>query len=261
MSYYPLLKAPGCRGEVVIHNFPPNNWEVKKPSLQYVSITWTDGKKWNSAVLDTIRANESKVYMEDDLPTMCDALPLISLVSKPLPATSLSLPETQEKTFLPSWRASLTLKSKLASTNYQGELDPFPKGASLLSFSPFLQYGCDVRNYLLLINIEKDPRYRTAWLNVYDSSHLSNPVHSEVIQNNSISIIDLDKFVSNPTALYISTCAEITGVPLYMATDKQGTQLSLEHTHPPMSYGLFGLRQNIQKTLKKNFMSKIKSNS
>ena len=45
----------------------------------------------------------------------------------------------------------------------------------------------------------------------------------------------------------------IIGVPLYVSHSSFDDSLSIEHTHPPGSFSLFGQRNKIQNLIKKNF--------
>ena len=156
--FYPILQAPNCQGRTVVHNYPPNNWEIRRNCKKNINITWSDGIIWKSKKIGYLDINKSFTIKEEDLKFVPNgALALSSLSVNELPYESEFLPDdTDMQTNLPEWRASLGLESTLgANTSFQGEGYAFPRNGSLLSFSPFLQYGSDLSNYLLFINIEK----------------------------------------------------------------------------------------------------------
>ena len=158
---------------------------------------------------------------------------------------------------MPNWRATISLVSRFTSTCYQGEVDPFPAPGSLLTFAPLVQFGADVENYMLLLNLEKNPQTRASIVDVYDAAKPNQPLGSFKVNSNSISTICLDKLGFGPEELPVLICKDMSGIPLYFSKTIDGTRLSLEHTHPPASYVIHGKRWDAQKLLKKNWFAKL----
>jgi hypothetical protein len=259
MSYYPILNAPGTHGWVTLSNFPPNNWESSRLQQQFVNVTWASDGVWitkNIAVVEpgtfhTVHGGE----VADIVPV--DSLPLLSLSLAPLPAESASLPTLDfRRTSVPAWRATLGLSSSITQTSYQGELDFFPSQGTLLSFGPFLQFGEDVQNYLLLLNLEKSPLKRVVELEVYDAAELT-PRGRFTICNNKVNCISLDELDLKEDDLPLFICRGMAAIPLYFSYAKNGSYLSLEHTHPPASLVVHGKRWEAQKLLKHRWFERV----
>ena len=257
--FYPILQAPNCQGRTVVHNYPPNNWEIRRNCKKNINITWSDGIIWKSKKIGYLDINKSFTIKEEDLKFVPNgALALSSLSVNELPYESEFLPDdTDMQTNLPEWRASLGLESTLgANTSFQGEGYAFPRNGSLLSFSPFLQYGSDLSNYLLFINIEKLPTFRKSKLYFLKAS--GNKIYAEVsVISNHINIINLDNLGYDDKDLMVMMTKDIVGIPLFMTSYKNGLELSLEHTHPPASFAIHGNRFALHKELKQLWAKKL----
>lgn len=257
MSFYPLLKAPGCLGWTTLCNFAPNNWEYQDISEKLVNVTWVEGNVWRSRNIGFLREDTMRTVdcteMADFMST--DTLALLSLTEQKLPEYSETLPVVNSPTVMPAWRASLGLSTSHTSTCYQGEIDPFPAPGTLLTFCPFLQFGDHVENYLLLLNIEKSPLPRKSVLEIYDADKTELKAAFD-INNNSATILCLGNLGFNADDLILSICREMCAIPLYLSKTSDGSFISIEHTHPPASFVIHGKRWGIQKILKDLWFSK-----
>ena len=259
MSYYPILNAPGCRGWVGLSNFPPNNWEIRNLQTQCINVTWPSENTWISKTIGYLESGSCKTITSTDVEDIvpANALPLLSLTLKPLPQKSDTLPLIEHtKTSIPAWRATLGLYTSEAQSSYQGELDPFPPQASLLTFGPFLQFSDQIKNYIILLNIEKNPIKRSTTLEVYDAKRIECK-GKFIIKSNSCNPILLDELGFKPFDLPVHLCREMTCIPLYLSITKDGSYLSLEHTHPPASLVVFGKRWEAQRLLKSQWLSRF----
>jgi hypothetical protein len=259
MSFYPVLSAPGCIGQTTLYNFPPNNWEYQLKDARFVNLTWAQDGHWRSVALGELAFGAMQTYTRADLPAYVpeDALPLLSLASSPFPECSECLPTSMHVTIMPNWRATLGLVSPLASTCYQGELDPFPVPGSLLTFAPFVQFGSEIENYMLFLNLEKSPQTRTSTVEIYDSAVPGRCRGRLQVRNNAVSIVNLDDTGMGPEDLPVIKCNGMSGIPLYFSKTANGSCLSLEHTHPPASYVIHGKRLEAQKILKNEWFAKL----
>lgn len=259
MSYFPILNAPGCTGQTTLYNFPPNNWEDRRKERRIVNLTWVKDGAWRSVTLGELAFGAMRAFTRADVAAHVpdDALPLLSLASSPFPERSESLPVSMPGTNTPSWRATLGLVSSLASTCYQGELDPFPAPGSLLTFAPFMQFGASVENYMLFLNMEKSAQARTSILEIYDSAEPGRCHGSFEVRNNAVSVVSLDGAGMSPEDLPVIICKGMSGIPLYFSKTADGACLSLEHTHPPASYVIHGKRWEAQKNLKNDWFAKL----
>jgi hypothetical protein len=263
MSYYPILRAPYCTGKTTLYNFPPNNWESFSKIDRYISLTYLYDEIWHSKTLCTLKNQTYKTVHYSDISSLVpsQSLPLLSLSSQPLEEESSTLPlPIIQKTITPNNRASLELYSKYTNTSYQGEIDPFPPKASLLTMSPFLQFGADIENYLILLNIEKQSNTRKSTLEIYDAKS-KNLIATNIVTNNNISIISLDKLGLDIHNLPIVICRNMAAIPLYFSCTKEGRHLSLEHSHPPSSLAIHGNRFGVQKDLKTYWFTKLEKNA
>ena len=259
MSYYPILNAPGCVGWTTLCNYSPNNWEVGKPTEKCVNLTWVEDTVWRTETIGTVAPDGMRTVTIDDVSGMLPhaALPFLSLTTRALPARSETLPATDtERTHLPAWRATLGLSASNASTSYQGEVDPFPAPGSLLTFCPFLQFGSEVQNFLILLNIERSAVPRRAKVAIYDSARPDQPRGVFEAENNNVTVIGLDDLGFGPTQLPMIISREMSAIPLYLSLTRDGSCLSLEHTHPPASYVIHGKRWEAQKILKNIWFSR-----
>ncbi len=259
MSFYPILKAPNTSGFTTLHNFSPNNWELDRKLPQIVSLTYLKDSVWHSRQLNILEVDQSKTFYATDIEPLVpnNALSLLSLSTNSLPEKSEQIPNIQcSVTNAPLWRSTLGLSSQYTTVSYQGELPVFPTQASLLSFSPFLQFEKDVKNYVLLVNIEKKPLYRDAEIEIYDAKD-KILLGTRMATTNQINIISLDEFDFNEKSLPIVICREMAAIPIYFSTTKNGEFLSLEHSHPPASFVTHGERFKMQKYLKEFWFSQL----
>ena len=131
----------------------------------------------------------------------------------------------------------------------------FRSKGSLLSFHPFIQYN-NVSNFLLVLNLQDKPSIETKILEIFDSVSLEKLGESELLTN-SVSRINLDQFKISPRSLPIMTCKNMAGIPFGLGVSDDNKMLSLEHTHPPASFTLFGNRFKMQSEIKRKWFEKI----
>ena len=73
---------------------------------------------------------------------------------------------------------------------------------------------------------------------------------------NSLNLISLDEHITT-NDLYSISCQDMSGIPIFIATDQRQSFLSMEHTHPPASTFLHGDRWSLQSILKRNWFNRI----
>lgn len=258
MSYYPILKAPGCQGWTTLCNFPPNNWETRDATEKFVNLTWAEEGAWRTENLGMLACDAMRTISIEEISGMIPdgVLPLLSLAASKLPAYSDNLPRIDApRTLVPAWRATLGLSTTNASISYQGEIDPFASPGSLLTFCSFIQFGAEIENYLIFLNIENSPTARTSQVEIYNAEKTALKGTFEV-RSNDATIITLDGLGFSPIDLPLIICRGMSAIPLYFSKTCDGSFLSLEHTHPPASYVVHGKRREAQKILKKIWFSK-----
>lgn len=259
MSYYPILKAPGVQGWTTLCNFPPNNWESGRCRSQRINVTWRTDDGWRTQTLGDLAPGSARTIRAADVAEIVpeEALALLSLSDSVPHSPGPVLPGLGSgKTRVPVWRATLGLSSPLAQTSYQGEIDPFPPQGTLLTFAPFLQFGADVENYLLFMNIESAPITRQADLELYtaDAMELRGKVP---VRSNQINVIPLDGFKFGATDLPTFICRRMAGIPLYFSRTRGNGHMSLEHTHPPASLAVHGKRWEAQRLVKECWFKRL----
>ena len=262
MSYFPLIRAPGCTGWTTINNYPPNNWEVKECPDKYIIVSWVSGEKWTNECLGVLAPGQSKTFTTDEMlsVTGTEAIPFLSLTRSIPDRECESLPLINEPTtYTPAWRASIGLDSGRSRTCYQGEIDPFPDTASLLTFSPFIQYGENIENYLLFLNLERAGKTRTSAIEVYDAACPEDMLGEIEAKNNNLTVIDLNVFQFSNTQLPVIINRSLAGIPLYFSRTSDGSELSMEHTHPPASLVIHGERWAAQRIIKEKWFNKLKN--
>jgi len=259
LSFYPILKAPGCQGWATLCNFSPNNWEARNSTEKFVSLTWAEEGEWRTKSLGMLACDALRTVSFEEISSMIPegVLPLLSLSATKLPTHSNSLPQIEAPlTSVPGWRATLGLSTAKASVSYQGEIDPFPSQGTMLTFCPFIQFGEEIENYLIFLNMEKSPVARTAQVEIYDSK--KTVLRGQfAVKNNDATIIALDGLGFSTTDLPLIICREMSAIPLYFSKTRDVSFLSLEHSHPPACYVIHGPRWNAQKLLKKIWFSRV----
>jgi hypothetical protein len=257
MPYFPILAAPYCSGETTVYNFSPNNWESSKKIDHYLNLTYAYEGIWHNLLLDEIKYGNYKAISRHDLDSLVpkDATPFLSLTRNILEKTSKELFNiATNKTHFPEYRSTLGLVSAYSKTSYQGEIEPFPSKGTLLTFSPFLQFGKDIENYVLFLNLEKCPKKRAEDIEIYDA-HNKVLKKTQAVYNNHVNIISLDNLGFNELDLPVIICRGMAGIPIYFSVSGKGRYMSLEHTNPPASYVILGDRFGVQNYLKNYWFS------
>ena len=157
--FYPIIKVLAYEGWTTLSNFAPNDWESKDSGTKIIHILWTDGSRWHSKTLSDLEYGQNLSVSTKDLSEeiLQNNLAFLYPSTVQLPELMDSLPlEKSWITSVPVWRATVGMKSDLAQVSYQGEIEPFPEKASLLTFHPFLQFG-EFDNYLITINLQNSP--------------------------------------------------------------------------------------------------------
>ena len=245
-----------------MHNFSPNNWEKIKPSNKMIWALYSNGEKWITKELDTLQMGKSKTYYYDDfdLKNESKLSPIILLQYRrtPLPFHLESLPLHEFKfSKTPEWRATVGFQHNNSQTSYQGEINPFPQKASLLTFHPFIQYN-NIDNHFIFLNIEDSPIYRKAQIEIYNSETKILIDKVEILSNH-VNVIPLDKYGFKQNELPLFICRSMAGIPFGFGISKTKGMLSMEHTHPPASFVIHGERFLVQKQIKQNWFNLLKT--
>lgn len=256
--FFPLLKVQSFTGFLDLIFQGPNNWENRDRTKKILHLVWSADGRWNTKIIKTIEYGQSfRLTTNEVAPDqMQNGLAFVYPSNEKLPGALESLPS--EKTWVgdvPAWRATTGLMNEFAQVSYQAEVYPLPNKASMLTFHPFIQFG-EVTNYLLVLNLRKDPLVEMGTLEIYNS-YTKELVGSTFIKSNSLTLIPLDNYAFKPTDLPLFVSKDLAGIPFGFGVHKSGKMLSLEHTHPPASFALFGDRRKVQSQIKSSWMSSL----
>ncbi len=252
------MSSPNLEGFIDLVYMPPNNWEPSRTREVTLYSLETNGDVWKTQELGTMKKGEISRFStrDNNFGNTSSSLKLLYPSPKALPSELKSLPE--EPTFttrIPEWRATTGFLSEFAQTSYQGELFPLPSKASLLTFHPFIQYG-SVKNRLVVLNATKSPKITTGRLLFFNSS-TRNLIAERTISTNGANTIDLDEIGYGETELPAIISPDVAGIPFGLGIFEDGQMLSMEHTHPPASFVLFGDRFGVQGSIKKRWFSRL----
>jgi hypothetical protein len=261
MSFFPLCNINNTKGSCRVHNFSPNNWEKVSSGDKVLWALYSDGNKWISKKVSKLKEGESKTifYNNFNIKTEDNVSPLIALQLRdtPLPPILNELPINEfQYSSNPEWRSTVAFSYKDCQTSYQGEINPFPERATLLTFHPFIQYG-DIENYFVFVNLESSPKYRYTKIEIYDSN-TKKFIDEVEVRSNSINVFPLNQYNIKQENLPIFLCRNMAGIPFGFGINRSGPMLSLEHTHPPGSFVVHGARFNFQRQIKKSWFEILK---
>lgn len=260
--FFPLFKTLDLEGFVELAYFPPNNWENRLKADLRLYLLWPSEGLWKTRELGQIQFGQVKRFTTEEFPqeTFQTGIALVYPTVHSLPQTLETLPgEAFWSSRIPEWRCTSGLYNSSAQTSYQSEVFPFPSKASLLTFHPFIQEG-NLNNYLVLLNVIKEPRVTETILEIRDASSLKIRDRVKVFSN-SVSCIPLDGYKFTQSELPIFYVNSMAAIPFGLGVSQDGQMLSLEHTHPPASLVLFGQRNLIQGQIKSKWVSQFGTNN
>lgn len=266
MPFYPLFSALENSGFVQLANFAPNNWEKVTNGLKNIFSLVTDGQIWRVSNLGKIPENEFRNFKTEDFSLnksskkndiFIEELVLLDMRNGFLSENLIELPYSDLlTTHWPEWRATIGFNSENSRVSYQGEINPTPSKATLLTFHPFIQFE-DIKNYFIFLNIEKSPVFRWSEIDIFLSGS-GEKIDTKKIRNNSANIIPLDDYGFTSQDLPVFYCKSMAGIPFGFGKSISSGMLSLEHTHPPGSFTIHGDRLLSQRNIKADWAKYLK---
>ena len=226
----------------------------------YLYLLWSDGLAWKTELLITIKYGETfKITTQEiGIEKMTNGLAVIYPSREKLLANLSQLPNKETWTsHIPEWRNTAGFSNEWAQTSYQGEVIPLPPKANLLTFHPFIQYG-SLTNKLLVLNLSNNPEIKSSQIHLFNSSN-KDLKGSETVRTNSVTTIELDKYGFKPNELPVFYSPDLAGIPFGLCISDDKKMLSMEHTHPPASFVLFGNRIKAQSLIKKSWIDSLMS--
>ena len=256
MNFYFFLDGFNqLESSVNLFNEPSSRNLTKDVSKKRKIIAfYSDGEKWIYYNLGVIDKFHNKEVFKNDLPEhFSKESVFIFLCDLDYNFENILTNDTKFMNTMPEWRANIRIFNNNTSCSYQGEYPGIfiDKSLSLVSCTPMIQKSNKINNYLFLVNLNESPKKINFDIEILDSK--KNLLGKCKMYTNQINLIDLNTYTKNSNDIvYIIRSKAKGGVPIYFSHNHDFTQMSLEHTHPPSSYLLFGNTMKFQKS-KKNY--------
>jgi hypothetical protein len=171
------------------------------------------------------------------------------------------LPTSDSFKSVPNWRANMSVCSESTCVSFQGD---YPgqmldiQNGTLVSISALIQSAPGISNKVFLANFTRRPMVRTAEV-FFSRVKNGEIIKTAEVQYNQVNCIDLsDLALANEPGLIMMASKDIFGVPIYFSHDTEYRHLSLEHTHPPGEFTVFGsdsIRFTAVKKMKKFWLN------
>jgi len=262
MNYYFFPQVPGFSSSITLVNYPCQPHFPLRPETQTIYATWSDGSAWHYRSIGTIAPREAVEIALDDLPLDIprEMHPFLFFHYREVPAKTETLILSEHMFFMPTWRGNIKIFSPHTSTSYEGdyqhEMVRFAgaKG-SLCSLSPMLQSGPDIVNHFIFVNLLQKPDITPHRLRMVDPRRDTVLMETEVFSNRC-NIVDLSGMDVPSDTILLAICGTMSGIPAFFSHNRDGTQMSFEHTHPPASLVVFGDPVHFQKNLKQQWLTR-----
>ncbi len=241
----------------IVYNYPPNDIDLVPIKSRYLSIIWMGNDCWHTKLISKLNPYESKEISQKSLQATIrnNHLLILSLTDEPLVEKMNELPNKTIPETTPAWRSTICVHRGKSTASYQGEIISFPKKASLLSFSPFLQNKSGVKNYLIFLNLESKPISRKSFIRFTTANKPESILKEVVVRSNKCNLIDLTDIKIEQDKILVCYSQDISGIPLFLSYSDEDNSISLEHTHPPSSFTVYGERNYSQRLIKKNWFN------
>jgi hypothetical protein len=262
MNYYPLLETDKHQGFVSLANFPPT--EKWRPVLTYVYAAQSNGDKWLIYPCGHLAPGQTRRFNRSSN-SFAAGTSIFFFMSqnKTLPKELLELPSPNKYQFAnPSWRGTLGLTGNNMEAAYSGEYpdDMLPLAkSSCVSLSPLLQLSADIRTAILFVNMISKPGqsiYPARLIHAATKSVLQEwKISSNRVNQCNVSPEIANKIGSNLAHFVVDG---VTGVPIYFSSNESTGGMSLEHSHPPVEFLVFGesvARTKLVRSIKKVWLS------
>ena len=254
MNYYFFLDFSdiGLDSSVEIFNRPSISKLHNKPLKdQNIIIFYSENQEWKYVNYGLLKKNSHTILKMNDLPISLRNKSLFLYLSETNSDFNINYKSDYTNT-TPEWRSNIKIFNKNTSCSYQGELPYIMKNKkiSLISCSPMIQNNPVHENYFILVNLTNDPKIKKFDIQILDTK--KNIIDSTTFLTNTVNKYKLnhlnDKLYNK---ILIFKSSEEGGIPLYFTRSIDNHSLSLEHTHPPQAYFIFGDTIRFQKSKKK----------
>jgi hypothetical protein len=243
MNYFFAPIISGLQTNITLNSYPPQGDAARYSEPMHVYLAWPDGGMWNLRNMGSLEPGRSAVYHLAEVLELHDKPILLYCLSVEALASRLdTLPVNDFMSGIVTWRANIQLASDTTAVSFQGEFPgemlKVPKG-SLTSIGPMVQGGEGVQTKIMLVNVKETADIEPHRLIVKKVVSGEVIVEAEVFTNtcNIIELGAVDAVATDPIGLF---SPDMIGVPLYFTHDMEFSQMSFEHTHPPVTLTAFG---------------------
>ncbi len=254
MFYYFFLNphSDKLKSSIDIVNHAPHSLSESNLSNLHINYFYTNGERWIFNYLGEIKKNQSININKDDLGTKVKDKSIFICLSekKVIDEDYLKNSYKLEKKYHLPMRSNIKIFNNYSAASYQGELPAiFLKNKlSLVSCSPMIQKLKGIKNLFYLVNLSNSPEIKKFKVEVLN---LEKQKISELIcKTNTVNFFDIDDISKTNDIVYIFKSSEYGGIPLYYAVNDDYTNMSIEHTHPPVEHVVFGDRLHFQRRKK-----------
>lgn len=262
MNYYFFPQIEGFKSSITLVNFPCQDHFPLRRDVQTIYATWSDGHMWHYRPIGKISPHEAKEVSLDNLPADIprEMHPFLFFHFMDVPETSEKLVMSDHMYFMPTWRGNIKIYNDHTATSYEGdyqhEMVKYIKKGSLCSLSPMIQRGPDVLNKFIMVNLSEEPGIQEHTIRMVDPMR-GRILLEDKVYNNRCNIVDLEGMDIPSDTIVMALCGSMVGIPVFFSSNRAGTEMSFEHTHPPVSMWVFGKSTELQKTLKAYWLEKF----
>jgi hypothetical protein len=262
MNYYPLLDTGDLKGFVSLANFPPT--ETWAPAVSCVYAAQPDGEKWLIYPCGLLPPGQTRRFNRSSNNFMADRSIFFFMSERETLPTELSeLPSPNKYQYAtPRWRGTLGISGEHMEASYSGEYPdemlPLAK-SSCISLSPLLQVGDSKQTSILFVNMISKPQLANYPARLIDA--VTKKVLQEwTVNSNTVNECMVSPEISSRTDSNLAhfVVEGITGVPVYFSINKATGSMSLEHSHPPVEFLVFGegsAKTTLVRSIKKEWLS------
>ena len=244
MNYYFAPVIPGLETHITLVNYPPVGGPPAAVFDAHVYAAWSEGDLWRLVEMEGLRKGSSISIAHSDIPVSYPTDRAIVYFMHPdkLSEHVDALPLSPELRSAPAWRGNIQFRSKTTAVSYQGEIPGemlrIPKG-SLSSICPMVQVGPGISTTFILTNLRAVPTIEKRSL-ILARMKNRQIVSVQDVYTNACNVIDLGSSASESNDPLCAFSPDMAGVPLYLNHDREFTQMSLEHSHPPAELTAYG---------------------
>ena len=264
MNYYFAPFVPGLKTHITLVNYPPVGGPPASAADVNVYATWPEDKVWRIVEMDGLAQGSTVSIAHSDIPVDYPEDRMIAYFMYPrkLPEQLDTLPLEPEIRSAPAWRGNIQFRSDTTAVSYQGEIPgemlKIPKG-SLSSICPMVQDGLGISTTFIFSNLRAVPTIEKRSL-ILARMRTRKVVSIQDVYTNTCNVIDLGDSASDLSDPLCAFSPDMAGVPLYLNHDREFSQMSLEHSHPPeelTAYGTTEDRRAIVGKMKSYWLSEV----